>query len=136
MAAGSCLQLKQSLLGGVPAGMSLPARSASWPQSRQTRIYGWVKLIGDWPRKGVEGPVANFDEEELKDAVAVSQRPPGPGGGPHHGSRGPVPWRCGQESIPIEHGLFLTDETLRFSGLGRVLGADRPPNGGNDQTTR
>ena len=75
---------------------------------------GWVKLIGDWPRKGV-GPVANFDEEEFKEAVAVARE--------HqarvavHTMAREVPSmavRAGVDSI--EHGLFLTDEDLEILG--------------------
>ena len=75
---------------------------------------GWVKLIGDWPRKGV-GPVANFDEEELKEAVAVARE--------HearvavHTMAREVPSmavRAGVDSI--EHGLFLTDDDLEMLG--------------------
>ena len=40
--------------------MSLPATSASVAAVAAGEGAGWVKLIGDWPRKGV-GPVANFD---------------------------------------------------------------------------
>ena len=75
---------------------------------------GWVKLIGDWPRKGV-GPVANFGEEELKEAVAVARE--------HearvavHTMAREVPSmavRAGVDSI--EHGLFLTDDDLELLG--------------------
>jgi imidazolonepropionase-like amidohydrolase len=75
---------------------------------------GWVKLIGDWPRKGV-GPVANFDEEELKEAVAAARE--------HearvavHTMAREVPSmavRAGVDSI--EHGLFLTDDDLEMLG--------------------
>ena len=75
---------------------------------------GWVKLIGDWPRKGI-GPVANFDEEALKEAVATARE--------HetrvavHTMAREVPSmavRAGVDSI--EHGLFLTDDDLEALG--------------------
>ena len=75
---------------------------------------GWVKLIGDWPRKGV-GPVANFDEQELKEAVAVA-REYGARVAVHTMAR-EVPSmavRAGVDSI--EHGLFLTDDDLEMLG--------------------
>ena len=75
---------------------------------------GWVKLIGDWPRKGV-GPRSNFTEEELAEAVAVATE---------HESRVAVHTmarevpsmavRAGVHSI--EHGLFLSPEDLETLG--------------------
>jgi imidazolonepropionase-like amidohydrolase len=32
---------------------------------------GWVKLVGDWPRKG-QGPVVNFDEGQMRRAVEIA----------------------------------------------------------------
>jgi len=75
---------------------------------------GWVKLIGDWPRKGV-GPVANFDEASLLEAVAAARE---------HGARVAIHTmarevpsmavRAGIDSI--EHGLFLSDGDLVMLG--------------------
>lgn len=75
---------------------------------------GWVKLIGDWPRTGV-GPMPNFSEEELAQAVAAAEE---------HGSRVAVHTmardvpsmavRAGVHSI--EHGLFLALEDLEELG--------------------
>ena len=75
---------------------------------------GWVKLIGDWPRKG-QGPVANFDEGALKEAVAAARE---------HDARVAVHTmarevpsmavRAGVDSI--EHGLFLSDDDLGMLG--------------------
>jgi imidazolonepropionase-like amidohydrolase len=75
---------------------------------------GWVKLIGDWPRKGI-GPVANFDEDELEKAVSAARG---------HGSRVAIHTmarevpsmavRAGVDSI--EHGLFLSDDDLVLLG--------------------
>lgn len=71
---------------------------------------GWVKLIGDWPRKGM-GPVVNFEEAALREAVVAARE---------HGARVAVHTmaretpsmavRAGVDSI--EHGLFLTDDDL------------------------
>jgi imidazolonepropionase-like amidohydrolase len=75
---------------------------------------GWVKLVGDWPRRG-GAAVANFDQDALRVAVDVAHR----GGArvaihtaaPHVAS---AAVRAGVDSI--EHGLFLTDDDLRLLG--------------------
>jgi imidazolonepropionase-like amidohydrolase len=75
---------------------------------------GWVKLVGDWPRKGI-GPVPNFSETELETAVAVS-RDLGARIAIHTMAR-EVPAmavRAGVDSI--EHGLFLTADDLGALG--------------------
>jgi imidazolonepropionase-like amidohydrolase len=98
---------------------------------------GWVKLVGDWPRRG-RGPVANFDEDALRTAVEVAHR-----AGARvaiHTMAPEVPTmavRAGVDSI--EHGLFLTDDDVsrlgarggawvptirRVEELVEVLGAD------------
>lgn len=75
---------------------------------------GWVKLVGDWPRKGM-GPVANFDEGQLRAAVAIA------------GIRGArvaihtlareVPTMAVAAGVhSIEHGLFLTDSDIDHFG--------------------
>jgi imidazolonepropionase-like amidohydrolase len=71
---------------------------------------GWVKLVGDWPRRG-RGPVANFTEGQLNLAVAAAER---------LGSR--VAIHTMAREVPsmavaagihsIEHGLFLTDDDV------------------------
>lgn len=78
---------------------------------------GWVKLVGDWPRKGL-GPRANFDEEDLATAVSVAHR-----AGSRvaiHTMAPEVPSmavRAGVDSI--EHGLFLSREDLEnLAGRG------------------
>lgn len=75
---------------------------------------GWVKLIGDWPRKGV-GPVPNFSEAALAAAVRTAHAA---------GARVAVHTmapavasmavRAGVDSI--EHGLYLTDDDIRLLG--------------------
>jgi imidazolonepropionase-like amidohydrolase len=75
---------------------------------------GWVKLVGDWPRRGV-GPVANFTEPELSLAVETAQA---------HGARVAIHTmardvpslavRAGVHSI--EHGLFLTETDIGTLG--------------------
>lgn len=98
---------------------------------------GWVKLVGDWPRRGV-GPVANFTEAELGEAVNVA-----------HGLGARVAIHTMAREVPsmavragvdsIEHGLFLTEHdvielgarggmwvptVLRMEAVIRQLGAD------------
>lgn len=71
---------------------------------------GWVKLIGDWPRRGI-GPLPNFTEDELRLAVRVASEQ-----GARvaiHTMAKEVPSaavRAGVQSI--EHGLFLQSDDL------------------------
>lgn len=75
---------------------------------------GWVKLIGDWPRKGV-GAVPSFTESELRAAVDVAHA-----AGARVAIHTMAPEtpslavRAGIDSI--EHGLFLTDDDVRILG--------------------
>jgi len=75
---------------------------------------GWVKIVGDWPRKGI-GPVANFGEEALTEAVRVAH-----GAGVRVAIHTMAPdvaslaVRAGVDSI--EHGLYLTDRDVRELG--------------------
>lgn len=71
---------------------------------------GWVKLIGDWPRRG-RGPVANFTTEELRAAVEVAESA-GARVAIHTMARD-VPSSAVAAGVhSIEHGLFLTEEDL------------------------
>lgn len=75
---------------------------------------GWVKVIGDWPRRGV-GPLPNFDESQLRRAVDTAR---------DHGAR--VAIHTMARDVPsiavaagvqsIEHGLFLTEDDLAVLG--------------------
>lgn len=71
---------------------------------------GWIKLVGDWPRKGV-GPQMNFDESELAKAVSIAEER-GARVAVHTMARETpsVAVRAGVHSI--EHGLFLTEDDL------------------------
>lgn len=75
---------------------------------------GWVKLVGDWPRRG-QGPVANFDEDQLRRAVEIAAE-----GGARvaiHTMAREAPGmavRAGVQSI--EHGLFLEEPDLAALG--------------------
>lgn len=75
---------------------------------------GWVKLIGDWPRRGV-GPVANFTTGQLREAVLAAE---------NVGSRvaihtmaPDVPGQAVEAGVhSIEHGLFLSEDDLKTLG--------------------
>ncbi len=71
---------------------------------------GWVKLVGDWPRRGT-GPVNNYPLDVLSEAVSVA-----------HEARARVAVHTMADSASdavaagvdsIEHGPFLTPEDLR-----------------------
>jgi len=79
-----------------------------------TTIGGWVKLIGDWPQKGL-GPVISFGEEALTRACEIAHAagarvalhtmaPETPG----------QAVRAGVDSI--EHGLYLTVDDIALLG--------------------
>ncbi|MEM8926450.1 MAG: amidohydrolase family protein [Actinomycetota bacterium] len=74
----------------------------------------WVKLIGDWPRKGV-GAVTNFSEQAMHQAVQVAHeagcRVAIHAAAPHTST---VAVAAGIDSI--EHGLFLTEDDLAALG--------------------
>jgi imidazolonepropionase-like amidohydrolase len=71
---------------------------------------GWVKLVGDWPRKGF-GPVANFDELEMATAVSVAEAA-GARVAVHTMAR-EVPAMAVRAGVhSIEHGLFLNEDDL------------------------
>lgn len=78
-----------------------------------------MKIVGDWPRKG-RGPLANFTEESLAEAVRIAHK-----GGAKvaiHTMAPEVPTMAVAAGVDsIEHGLFLTSEDLEV--LGRRGGA-------------
>jgi imidazolonepropionase-like amidohydrolase len=75
---------------------------------------GWVKLVGDWPRRG-QGALANFSEAALSRAVALAHA-----AGARVALHTMAPEvastavRAGVDSI--EHGLFLTEDDVRVLG--------------------
>lgn len=75
---------------------------------------GWVKLVGDWPRRG-QGPVANFSEEELSRVVEMAESA-GQRVAIHTMARD-VPSMAVRAGIhSIEHGLFLTENDMDLLG--------------------
>lgn len=79
-------------------------------QSEAKRGTGWVKLIGDWPRRG-RGPVANFDESQMRSAVDVAAALGSKVA--IHTMAPDVPSAAVAAGIhSIEHGLFLEEDDL------------------------
>lgn len=71
---------------------------------------GWVKLIGDWPRKGV-GPVANFETGQLRAAVDAAEAV-GARVAIHTMARDVPSFAVAAGVHSIEHGLFLEEDDL------------------------
>lgn len=103
--------------GGYWAGMGRdigPGQFAREVERATREGAGWVKLIGDWPRKGI-GPVANFTQSELTEAVKIGRA-----------NRARVAVHTMAREVPamaveagvdsIEHGLFLSRDDLRALG--------------------
>ena len=112
-AAGVVLAVDGGYLSGFANEID-PADIANAVALASKEGNGWVKLIGDWPRKGL-GPVANFSEEDLATAVEVAT---GLGArvAIHTMAREVPSWavRAGVQSI--EHGLFLSPSDLALLG--------------------
>lgn len=75
---------------------------------------GWVKLVGDWPRKG-RGPLPNFSEDELRIAVETA----GSAGArvAIHTMAPDVPSAAVAAGVhSVEHGLFLRESDLEVLG--------------------
>ncbi|MGA8040575.1 MAG: amidohydrolase family protein [Acidimicrobiia bacterium] len=75
---------------------------------------GWIKLVGDWPRRGI-GPLPNFTEHQLEKAVAIAEA-----SGARvavHTMAHEVPSMAVRAGVhSIEHGLFLTEEDMGALG--------------------
>jgi hypothetical protein len=115
-AAGVILTVEGGFWDGFGRAID-PRRIADEAARAASEGRGWVKLIGDWPRKGI-GPLANFSETELAEAVAVA-RANGARVAVHTMAR-EVPAmavRAGVDSI--EHGLFLSAGDLEALGQRR-----------------
>jgi imidazolonepropionase-like amidohydrolase len=83
-------------------------------RERARASAGWVKLIGDWPRRGV-GPVSNFDEAQLKRAVTVAESE-GARVAVHAMAREVPSMAVAAGVHSIEHGLFLDENDLELLG--------------------
>ena len=88
----------------------------------------WVKIIGDWPRRGL-GTQANFTEEALRTAVEIAHAA-GCRVAVHTMAPEGIEPAVGAGIDSIEHGLFLSGTDLRgIAGRGgawvpTVLGAE------------
>ena len=87
--------------------------SDEWIDDAATPGASWLKLVGDWPRKG-EGVLKNFTREQLTSIVARAH---------DRGLRvaihaaGPAASDAVAAGVDsIEHGLFLTEDDLRDLG--------------------
>ncbi len=115
-AAGVILAVTDGYWGGFAREVP-PGEVRGWVEAAAREGAGWVKLVGDWPRKGI-GPVPNFTEEELAAAVATAE-----GAGSRvaiHTMAREVPSMAVRAGVhSIEHGLFLDEEDLRLLGARR-----------------
>lgn len=71
---------------------------------------GWVKLVGDWPRRDV-GPVANFTEDQLRRAVETAERS-GARVAIHTMARDAPSAAVAAGVHSIEHGLFMNSDDV------------------------
>lgn len=75
---------------------------------------GWLKFVGDWPRRG-RGPVANFTEDQLRQAVQTAEAANARVAIHTMAREAPsMAVRAGVHSI--EHGLFLSEDDLDALG--------------------
>lgn len=86
----------------------------SWLDEVTGSTYSWVKLVGDWPRKGV-GPVSNFTRDQLTSIVRLAHDR-GMRVAIHAAARGTPSDAVAAGVDSIEHGLFLTEQDLRDLG--------------------
>jgi len=96
-----------------------PSELATAVTAAVAESEGWVKLVGDWPRRGV-GPMPNFTEKELGEAVRVAD-----GLGARvaiHTMAREVPSMAVRAGVhSIEHGLFLTeDDVIELGARGGI----------------
>lgn len=77
----------------------------------------WIKLVGDWPRKG-QGAVPNFTQEQMAAAVSVAHRA-GLRVAIHTNAPATPAMAVNAGVDSIEHGLFLSAEDLRVLGARR-----------------
>jgi imidazolonepropionase-like amidohydrolase len=112
-AAGVILSVDSGYVDGFCRNVA-PGGIAAAVEQAALEGRGWVKLIGDWPRKGI-GPAPNFTEDELAGAVETAAL---------HGAKvaihtmaREVPSMAVRAGIhSIEHGPFITADDL--SDLG------------------
>ena len=99
--------------GGYMEGFGAEVEPEDLVEHIRTRAEtrgGWVKIVGDWPRRGV-GPLTNYPLDTLTEAVETAHEA---------GARVAVHTMASSASDAvaagvdsIEHGPFLTEEDLR-----------------------
>lgn len=100
-------------VGGYYPGFALEVEPPELEEAVRAQAEagaGWVKLSGDWPRRGV-GPVANFDESQLRRAVRTAAQA-GARVAIHTMAREVPSLAVAAGVQSIEHGLFLEEEDL------------------------
>lgn len=117
--AGQALAPKGGYFASFPVAVSGDELEREVEIACSTTAAQWIKVVGDWPRKGL-GAVPNYTERELAGAVAVAHG---------HGRRvavhtmapevPSVAVRAGVDSI--EHGLFLTISDIEALGTRRGM---------------
>lgn len=104
-------------IGGYYPGFALeiePDQIEGAVRAQADAGAGWVKLSGDWPRRGV-GPVGNFDEAELR--IAVRAAAASGSKVAIHTMAPEVPSLAVAAGVQsIEHGLFLEEDDLGSLG--------------------
>ena len=106
-----------SVAGGYYPGFGLvvePDEIAKSVEAEATAGAGWVKLVGDWPRRS-QGPVTNFSEDELRRAVIAADSA-GARVAIHAMARETPSVAVAAGVHSIEHGLFLTENDLDSLG--------------------
>lgn len=108
--------------GGYYPGFAVETDRAGLEEVVRSAVdqgLGWVKLVGDWPRKG-RGVIPNFGEEALAAAVGVAHAS-GARVAIHTTGPDVASWAVWAGVDSIEHGLFLGHADLEE--LGRRNGA-------------
>jgi imidazolonepropionase-like amidohydrolase len=112
-AAGRLIAIEEGYYPGLALEID-PGEIEAVVHHEAERAAGWVKLIGDWPRRGV-GPVPNFDEATLRRAVESAARS-GARVAIHTMAREVPSMAVAAGVDSIEHGLFLTEGDLAVLG--------------------
>ncbi len=100
--------------GGYVSGFGAEVEPDDLVEHIRTRAVtrgGWVKIVGDWPRKG-EGPKNNYSLERLIEAVGVAHAAGAKVAVHSMANSASDAVAAGVDSI--EHGPFLTHEDLRI----------------------
>lgn len=126
--------------GGYYPDFAIEVAGADLPEAVEAACTGhatWVKLIGDWPRRG-RGAIPNYVESELRAAVDVAHAK-GRRVAIHTAAPDTPSMAVAAGVDSIEHGLFLTEDDVialgaragawvptlaAMRGLGAQLGVD------------